>query len=72
MFHVSSYKDFKHYYIYGIMHEHRDKFAKLPNYRRFVQLKKRLFLPLSILLHSLTGEKTGLYFADATSLKLKF
>ena len=70
MFHVSPYKDFKHYYIYGIMHEHRDKFAKLPNYQRFVQLKKRLFLPLSILLHSLTGEKTGLYFADATSLKV--
>jgi len=70
MFHFSPYKDFKHYYIYGIMHEHRNKFGKLPRYQRFVQLKKRLFLPLSILLHSLMGEETGLYFADATSLKV--
>ena len=69
-FHLSPYKDFKHYYLYGICHEHRDKFAKLPTYQRFVALKQQLFMPLTILLHSLSGKKTGLYFADATSLKV--
>lgn len=68
LFHFSPYKDFKHYYIYGIRQEHRDKFGKLPHYQRFVALKKQLFVPMSILLHCLFGEKTGIYFADSTTL----
>lgn len=39
-FHFSAYKDFKHYYLYGISVEYRDKFDKLPCYQRFVSLKK--------------------------------
>lgn len=39
LFHFSAYKDFKHYYEYGIQQEHRDKFGKLACYQRFVQLK---------------------------------
>ena len=70
MFHFSPYKDFKHYYIYGIQHEQRSNFGKLPHYQRFVALKKQLFLPLSILLYNITGEKSGIYFADSTSLKV--
>jgi hypothetical protein len=69
-YHFSPYKDFKHYYLYGIMNEHRDKFGKLPCYQRFVSLKKQLFMPLTIMLHCLTGEKTGIYFADSTPLKV--
>ncbi len=69
-YHFSPYKDFKHYYHYGICQEHRSKFNKLPCYERFVSLKKQLFLPLSILMNCLTGEETGLYFADSTSLKV--
>jgi hypothetical protein len=53
LFHFSPYKDFKHYYLYGIMQEHRDKFAKLPNYQRFESLKKQFFMLLAILLHRL-------------------
>ena len=67
LFHFSPYKDFKHYYLYGICFEQRNKFKKLPCYQRFVALKQRLFMPLSILLHILTGEKTGVYFADSKS-----
>jgi len=69
-FHFSPYKDFKHYYLYGICLEHRNKFGKLPCYQRFVALKKQMIMPLTILLHCLTGEQTGLYFADSTSLKV--
>lgn len=70
LFHLSPYKDFKHYYRYGILTEHRNKFNKLPCYERFVKLKQHLFIPLAILLHSISGERTGLYFADSTSLKV--
>lgn len=69
-FHFSAYKDFKHYYLYGISLEHRSKFRKLPSYQRFVALKKQLFLPLTVLLQALKGEETGIYFADSTSLKV--
>lgn len=70
LFHISGYKCFKHYYLYYICQHHRNKFAKLPSYQRFVANKKQLFLPITILLHSLFGEETGLYFADSTSLKV--
>lgn len=69
-FHFSAYKDFKHYYIYGICLEHRSKFKKLPSYQRVVGLKKQLFLPLTLLIQSLKGQETGIYFADSTSLKV--
>ena len=43
-------------------------FPNRVSYTRFVALQSRLFLPLQLLLHSLRGEETGLYFMDATSL----
>ena len=70
LYHFSPYKDFKHYYLYGICLEHRDKFGKLPCYQRYVCLKKQLFLPLMILLHCLKGQETRIYFADSTCLKV--
>ena len=69
-YHFSPFKDFKRYYIYGICHEHKDKFKKLPTYHRFIALKKRLFVPLSILLNNLFGDETGIYFADSTTLEV--
>ena len=70
LFHLSPYKDFKHFYLYGICHEHRDKFKKVPSYQRIVALKKSLFMPLTLLMYALFGEETGLYFADSTALKV--
>ena len=70
LYHFSPYKDFKHYYLYGICQEHRHKFLKLPCYQRFIALKKQLFMPLTVLLHHLIGQETGIYFADSTSLKV--
>src|SRR3954452_1855198 len=42
----------------------RAGFRDLPHYDRFVSLMPRLFVPLMVLLHSLSGEETGVYFAD--------
>ena len=70
LYHFSPFKDFKRFYKYGVCQEYRSYFKKIPSYERFVALKKKLFMPMSLLLHSLTGEETGLYFADSTSLKV--
>ena len=69
LFHLSPYKHFKAFYLYGIGHQHRACFGDLPHYDRFVSLMPRLFTPLMVLLHSLSGEQTGVYFAlQASSL----
>jgi hypothetical protein len=68
LFHLSAFKNFKTFYLYGIGHQHRACFGDLPHYDRFVSLMPRLFVPLMVLLHSLSGEETGVYFADSTKL----
>ena len=70
LYHFSPFKDFKRFYRFGLCIEHRSCFKELPSYQRLVALKKKLFVPMSLLLHSLSGEKTGLYFADSTTLKV--
>jgi hypothetical protein len=70
LFHIEPFKNFKTFYLYGICEKHRDKFKELPSYERFVQLMPRLLVPLAVLLHSLSGEKTGIYFADSTKLSV--
>jgi len=42
----------------------------MPSYARLVALKPSLFAPLCILLHSLSGEETGIYTADSTKLAI--
>ena len=68
LFHLSPYKHFKAFYLYGIGCQFRTCFGELPHYDRFVSLMPRLFAPLMVLLHSMNGEETGLYFADSSKL----
>src|SRR5918911_4011308 len=68
LFHLSPYKNFKVFYLYGIGHQHRACFGDLPHYDRFVSLMPRLFVPLMVLLHSAISAQTGLYCADSTKL----
>jgi hypothetical protein len=68
LFHLSACKNFKTFYLYGIGVQHRACFRDLPHYDRFVSLMPRLFTPLMVLLHSLSGEETGIYFGDSSKL----
>src|ERR1700745_716026 len=68
LFHLSPYKHFKVFYLYGIGVQHRACFRDLPHYDRFISLMPRLFAPLMVLLHSLSGGETGIYFADSSKL----
>ena len=66
MFHNSAYKDFKRYHEPGIKHEYAELFGQTPCHARFVALMKQLLVPFAILLHSLKGEETGVYFIDSS------
>ena len=68
LFHLSPFRHFKAFYHYGIGQQHRACFGDLPHYDRFVSLMPRRFAPLMVLLHSVSGEQTGIYFADSTKL----
>ena len=68
LFHLSPFKDFKHFWFHGVEQKYRDCFGDLPSYGRFVALMPRLFAPLAVLMHSLSGEETGIYIADSTKL----
>lgn len=67
-FHYSEFRVFKYYYIYGICDKYRECFMYVLSYNRFIELKSRLLLPLSLLLCAVFGEKTGIYFADSTKI----
>ena len=68
LFHLSPFKDFKHFWVHGVEQKYRDCFGDLPSYGRFVALMPRLFAPFCVLIHSLSGEETGIYIADSTKL----
>jgi IS5 family transposase len=68
LFHLSPFRHFKAFYRYGVGQQYRGCFDEIPHYDRFVSLMPRLFAPLMVLLHCLSGEETGIYFADSTKL----
>ena len=68
-FYFSSYKDFKNYYLSYFSGE-RQKLFNLPSYSRIITLWPRLIIPLSILIHYLKGEHTGIYYVDSSKLQI--
>ena len=63
-YHFSPYKNFKLYYEYTVTGG--TLFTNPPCYDRFIQIIPSLFLPVMIMLHYLSGNKTGLYYVDST------
>ena len=63
-------KNYKYFYKHFLPYAHKRDFSALVSYERFVQLMPRLFIPFTLLLHCLMGEKTGIYIADSTTLPL--
>ena len=67
LFHLAPFKHFKAFYHYGIGQHIVPALVK-SYYDHFISLMRRLFAPLMILLHSLSGKHISLYFVDLTKL----
>ena len=68
LFQTSQFKNFKSFYTNYLPLAHHKDFPNLLSYSRFVQLKPRLFKPLTLFLDFISGEKTGVYTVDSTVL----
>lgn len=66
-FHRSSYRCFKHYYLYQRQWL-LSAFPELVSYSRFVYLMPTTLIPLCVYLMGRRGEQTGISFVDATSI----
>src|SRR5690348_6760909 len=68
-FHMSRFRDFKTYYTRYVMLYLKKYFPFLPSYSHMVNLLKSVLIPLCVLMQTLTGEQTGIYFIDSMVLK---
>src|SRR5215211_1826382 len=66
LFHLSPYKNFKVFYLYGIGGQYRACFDELPHYDRLVSLMPRLFVPLTVRQRSRGGARCGAATCDPT------
>ena len=69
MYNSSYAKNFKYFYVTYIQYLHAEDFPQAVSYNRFVELIPRLMIPLSLLLQSLYGQESGIYFIDSTTVK---
>ena len=68
-FHILRFRDFKTYYTHYVLVQLKDIFPGLVSYQQIVNLLKSVLIPMSVFLHDLKGEQTGIYFADSTIMK---
>lgn len=68
-FYLSPCKDFKNYYLHHLQSKYKNYF-QFVSYVRVIQLWPRLIMPLSLMMHILGGEETGVYFIDSTKLQI--
>jgi hypothetical protein len=70
LYHASGDKNLKAFYLAEIVRHHQAEFPDLCSYERFVQLQSRCVMPLFFYLLAKRGQCTGIWFIDATSLKV--
>ncbi len=63
-YHFSEFKHFKAYYNYFVSNS--KWFKNPPCYDRFIQIIPHIFIPIVIMIHYLSGKKTGIYYVDST------
>lgn len=68
LFHMSSYRTFKDFYMQGVLLSLRREFPNCVSYHRFVELMKDAVIPLTILINGCSGKATGRYYVDSTKL----
>lgn len=71
LFHYGQFTNFKSYYIHYVQTHLSDLFPQLVSYNRFVELQKRVAVPMMLFVktHCL-GKSYGINFIDSTHLKV--
>ena len=70
LFHASSYRNFKAYYLEQVLKHYAWAFPRLVSYGRFVELMPAALVPLCGYLQTRKGRCSGISFVDSTSLKV--
>ncbi|CAA0241419.1 Transposase IS982 family [Tenacibaculum maritimum] len=71
IFHLKSYRNLKHFYLYYVCKYMDDFFPDLVSYNRFVELQKKVIPPLAVYLKLYgLGKCSGISFIDSTALKV--
>jgi len=68
LYHSSGYRHLKSFYNGVILQWLRSAFPKAPCYDRFIALQPRAFAAMTMFFASKSGQKTGIYYIDSTSL----
>lgn len=69
LFHLKSYRNLKHFYLYYVKKHLTREFPDQVSYNRFVELEKKVVLPMVMFLKtSCAGKCTGITFIDSTRL----
>ena len=69
LFHLSSYRNFKHFYLLHICQAMRPAFPNLVSYNRMVELMRQALVPMALFIKLSCKDKlTGISFLDSTHL----
>jgi hypothetical protein len=70
-FHLGSYRNMKHYYLYEVCEHMKSEFPELVSYNRFVELMQKALIPMVLFLKmARMVECRGIAFIDATPIKV--
>lgn len=68
-FHLSGYRNLKHFYINYVQEYLKSYFPETVSYNRFVELQQKALLPMVLFLKTVRfGQSTGISFVDSTSI----
>lgn len=71
LFHYGQFSNFKSFYTLYVCHHPDDLFPDLVSYNRFVEIQKKVAVPLMIFLkYKGLGKSTGISFIDSTHMKV--
>lgn len=71
MFHLSGYRNFKHYYLFHVQKNLKAEFPETVSYNRFVELMQENLMPLVLYMKTCClGKCTGISFVDSTPVRV--
>lgn len=71
LFHLGSFRNMKHFYLHYVQRHLQDDFPKTVSYSRFVELTRKVCLPMTLFLKTCClGDCTGISFVDSTSIRV--